>query len=89
MVFKFDVLQLPILSCLWEGLLPHLIFFCPEIRAFTARALAHRYRREFLGISTIVYSGALGSMRRPCSACFRCLRKGHENLGKVAMAANA
>lgn len=51
MVFKFDVLQLPILSCLWEGLLPHLVFFCPEKSVH----LQHVHLHTHTGVSFWAY----------------------------------
>ena len=48
----------------------------------------HTYRRKCLGISTIVYGGALGNQRMFCTAGVGCLPQGVENLSQVAMAAD-
>ena len=103
MVFTFDVLQLPTLSCLWEGLFlfvsfsffcllkglfPCLTCFRPKDQCVCKSMCIHTYRRKCLGISTIVYGGALGNQRMFCTAGVGCLPQGVENLSQVAMAAD-
>jgi len=74
--------------CLLTGLFPCLTCFRPKDQCVCKSMCIHTYRRKCLGISTIVYGGALGNQRMFCTAGVGCLPQGVENLSQVAMAAD-